>query len=151
METRSPLQRQSTSSLENGGTAHFTVLPALIFGAGGLATGFLAVSRHGSDIIPAALVAAFLLALAAYFFGVALRSRLVIEGTRIEVRGAFRERSADLGEIEGFRTVEFALRLVPATGAERGPRRHLHPIELQNRRRLPRLVPANSRPRPARP
>ena len=73
-----------------------------IFGAGGLATGFLAVSRHGSDIIPAALVAAFLLALAAYFFGVALRSRLVIEGTRIEVRGAFRERSADLGEIEGF-------------------------------------------------
>lgn len=80
-------------------------VPGAIFGAGGLATGFQAASNRGSNVLLIALVAAFLLALAAYFFGVALRSRLVIEGTRIEVRGAFRQRSSDLSEIEGFRTV----------------------------------------------
>ena len=35
----------------------------------------------------------------------ALRSRLVLEGTRIEVRGAVNENTADLSEIEGFRTI----------------------------------------------
>lgn len=34
-----------------------------------------------------------------------LRARLVIQGTQIEVRNAFRERVANLGEIEGFRTI----------------------------------------------
>jgi hypothetical protein len=34
----------------------------------------------------------------------ALRSRIVLEGTRIEVRGAVNESAADLNEIEGFRT-----------------------------------------------
>ncbi len=38
-----------------------------------------------------------------YMFTLALRSRLVIDGTRIEVRYAFKERTADLREIEGFR------------------------------------------------
>jgi hypothetical protein len=35
----------------------------------------------------------------------ALRSRLVINGTRIELCGLILERTADLSEIEGFRTV----------------------------------------------
>jgi heme-degrading monooxygenase HmoA len=51
------------------------------------------------------MVFLFLLPLSAYMLATVLRSRLVIEGARIEVRGAFRERSADLSEIEGFRTV----------------------------------------------
>jgi len=45
----------------------------------------------------------FLTAAGIYLFAVALRSRLVIEGSRIEVRYAIRERSADRSEIEGFR------------------------------------------------
>jgi len=38
-----------------------------------------------------------------YFFITVLRSRIVIDGTRISVRNAFGERTADLSEIEGFR------------------------------------------------
>ncbi len=37
------------------------------------------------------------------YFGLALRSRVVLEGTRISVRGAFREKSAEMREIEGYR------------------------------------------------
>jgi hypothetical protein len=42
-------------------------------------------------------------AIGAYLMTTALRSRLVIDGTRIEVYGAIRQNSADLSEIEGFR------------------------------------------------
>ncbi len=35
----------------------------------------------------------------------AVRSRIVIDGSHIAVRGTFRERSVDLSEIEGFRTI----------------------------------------------
>jgi hypothetical protein len=35
-----------------------------------------------------------------------LRARVVVDGTRIEVRSLFSERSADLSEIEGFRTIQ---------------------------------------------
>jgi hypothetical protein len=45
------------------------------------------------------------LGIGAYLVALAVRSRLVIDGTRIEVRGAFREQSADLSEIEGYRTI----------------------------------------------
>lgn len=39
-----------------------------------------------------------------YMLAWPLRSRLIIDGTRIEVRGVFRERVAELKDIEGFRT-----------------------------------------------
>jgi hypothetical protein len=45
------------------------------------------------------------LVLGLYLLATALRSRLVIDGTRIEVRGAFREQTADMSEVEGFRTI----------------------------------------------
>jgi hypothetical protein len=45
------------------------------------------------------------LAPAIYLVALALRSRLVFEGTRIEVRGAFSEQSADFSEVEGCRTL----------------------------------------------
>jgi hypothetical protein len=53
-----------------------------------------------------ALVSAlFFLAGGVYMLAWAYRSRLILDGTRIEVRTVFRECSADMSEIEGFRTV----------------------------------------------
>src|SRR5580658_9363036 len=51
------------------------------------------------------LIALFPIAMGAYLLLRGLRSRIVLEGTRIEVRGAFIEKSADRSEIEGFRTI----------------------------------------------
>jgi hypothetical protein len=50
------------------------------------------------------------IAIASFAFGIfllatALRSRLVIDGSRVEVHYGFSEKTADLSEIEGFRTV----------------------------------------------
>jgi uncharacterized protein (DUF697 family) len=50
-------------------------------------------------------LAGLLAILGAFFASIALRSRLVIDRDHIEVRGAFRERSAELNEIEGYRTI----------------------------------------------
>ena len=57
---------------------------------------------RSASIIPAL----FFLGGGIYVFASALRSRLVIDGSRIEVQTAFRERTADLGEIEGYRTIQ---------------------------------------------
>lgn len=54
----------------------------------------------------AMIPALFFLGGGVYVFASALRSRLVIDGSRIEVQTAFRERTADLGEIEGYRTIQ---------------------------------------------
>lgn len=43
------------------------------------------------------------LVLGYFFFALALRSRIVLEGTRISVRGPLRERSADVHEIVGYK------------------------------------------------
>lgn len=43
------------------------------------------------------------LALGCFFFALALRSRVALEGPRISVRGPLRERSADIREITGYR------------------------------------------------
>lgn len=40
-----------------------------------------------------------------YMLAQLTRARLIIDGTRIEVRGAFTTKSADLSDIEGFRTI----------------------------------------------
>jgi hypothetical protein len=45
------------------------------------------------------------IAFGVYLLATALRSRLVIDGTRIEVRYAFSDKTADLSEIEGYRTI----------------------------------------------
>lgn len=44
-----------------------------------------------------------LLALGYFFFALALRSRVVLEGSRISIREPLRERSADIREITGYR------------------------------------------------
>jgi MFS family permease len=53
----------------------------------------------------AALVGVAPMAIGIYLLALALRSRLAIDGTRFEVRGAFGEKTAEIGEIEGFRTI----------------------------------------------
>lgn len=55
--------------------------------------------------IPSLLMPLFLLAVGFYTVALAVRSKLVIEGTRIQVQHAFREQSAEVGGIEGFRTI----------------------------------------------
>jgi hypothetical protein len=47
----------------------------------------------------------FFLGIGIYPLVLALRARLVLEGTRIKVRGAWREYTAELSEIEGYRTI----------------------------------------------
>lgn len=64
-----------------------------------LTTGSLASGRS-----IALISTIFSLAGGAYMFAWALRARLVLDGTRIEVRSAVQEKSADRSEIEGFRT-----------------------------------------------
>jgi hypothetical protein len=64
-----------------------------------------ATSRFGQDKITAGISCLFFLAAGVYLLAWAFRSRLVLDGTRIEVRTAFGERTADLHEIEGFRTI----------------------------------------------
>jgi hypothetical protein len=62
------------------------------------------VSTQTHKQIPVALVV-FPLAMSAYLIAFALRSRLVLDGSHIEVHYAFRERTADRSEIEGYRVV----------------------------------------------
>jgi hypothetical protein len=73
------------------------------FTAGGLSLAASALGRPGAA--SAVLLAAVVFALGAYMLLLAFRSRIVIDGARIEVRGAFSVRSADLRQIEGFRTL----------------------------------------------
>lgn len=67
----------------------------------------LAALNLASDSIrPIALLfALFPAAICIYLVVLAFRSRVILDGSRIEVRNAFRDRSADLSEIEGYRTV----------------------------------------------
>jgi len=58
----------------------------------------------GSLALPAVLVL-IPMSLGLLLLTYAFRSHLIIEGSRITVRGPFTEKSADLSEIEGFRTV----------------------------------------------
>jgi hypothetical protein len=58
----------------------------------------------GNGATPALMVMLFA-GLGVYMLAQLTRARLVIDGTRIEVRGAFTTKSADRSEIEGIRTV----------------------------------------------
>lgn len=72
-----------------------------ILGGVGLAGTALAHRGDASGLSVAVLI----LALGVSMLLLAFRSRIVIDGSRIEMRGAFRTQSADLDEIEGFRTL----------------------------------------------
>ena len=79
------------------------VLLGLFIGGTGV-IGAWAVSKQ-ADYAASALLLAVPLALGLYLLATALRSRLAIDGSRIEVRGAFRVQTADVSEVEGFRTI----------------------------------------------
>jgi hypothetical protein len=79
----------------------------LLLGAASIAGGAFLATKIFSEQDGAFLAFIMMLfpLLGIYIFAWALRSRLVIDGTRIEVRGALKESAADLSQIEGFRTI----------------------------------------------
>jgi hypothetical protein len=79
-------------------------LIGLIFGGSGLFFAWYAWTQTHSAML-ALVGSAGLLATGYYLLALALRSRLVIDRSRVTIRGALREWSADLSEVEGFRTV----------------------------------------------
>jgi hypothetical protein len=66
---------------------------------------FVCTSSFGPDRIAARVSSVFFLAGGIYILAWAFRSRLIFDGMRIEVRSAFGERSADIHDVEGYRTV----------------------------------------------
>ena len=78
------------------------LLGGFFIATGLLLAGLSAFNSSGTPTLPMAVV---FVAIAFYPVLYALQSRLVLDGTRISVRGAFQERSADRSEIEGYRTI----------------------------------------------
>jgi hypothetical protein len=81
----------------------------LLLGFGVLCTGLAvmalrAPANTANALAPIMMI--FFLAIGGCLFAWALRARIILDGTRIEVRGLLGERSADLSEIEGFRTFQ---------------------------------------------
>jgi hypothetical protein len=67
---------------------------------------FLAWNAEASSAnFLAMLLAAFFIAYGPFMIAYALRSRFLLEGTHLTIRGPFLEKSSDLSEIEGFRTI----------------------------------------------
>ena len=66
---------------------------------------FVFLTGQGTQGPPALLLWVVFFGLGGYMLAYALRVRVVLEGNRITVRGAFRERSAEAADLEGFRTV----------------------------------------------
>jgi len=75
----------------------------LLFLAGAIACA--AVVMNGAQSAVLALFGILAAAGGVYMLALPVRGRMVLEGTRIEVRDTFREHVADLSEIEGFRTI----------------------------------------------
>jgi heme-degrading monooxygenase HmoA len=80
----------------------FFVLLGVIMVGGGFAISIAAV--HSGRAVEV-FMPIFFIGIGLYLAAYVLRSRVVIDGTRIEVRDAFRDRAAELSEIEGFRTI----------------------------------------------
>ncbi len=79
----------------------------LIFGApavaGGIVMSFLA-SKTTNAAVPL-LIALLFFGAGVYLIALAQRSRVIIEGNQIEIHGAFTDRTADVNEILGTRTI----------------------------------------------
>jgi heme-degrading monooxygenase HmoA len=81
----------------------FFMLLGLVFAGIGGFVAFIAAAHSGRAV--EVIMPIFFIGMGLYLAAYALRSRVVIDGARIEVRDAFRDRAADLSEIEGFRTI----------------------------------------------
>lgn len=66
---------------------------------------FVVASHAGSNNALSLISVLLIAGGGAYMFLFAWRGRVVIDGSRIEIRGAIQEKSADLSEIEGYRTI----------------------------------------------
>lgn len=80
----------------------------LVFGVllGGLGALIVFVAAQNGRSGPSISITALLLLVVGFYLAIlALRSRLVIDGAHIEVRGVLSEKSAELSDIEGYRTV----------------------------------------------
>jgi hypothetical protein len=81
----------------------FFLVFGLITAGGGVFLIYNSLTKLNTDQL--IFMAIIPIALGIYLLATALRSRLVIDGTRVEVRYAFSDKTADLSEIEGYRTV----------------------------------------------
>lgn len=79
----------------------------LILGAPAVAGGIVmcVLAFKGANMALPILMTAVFSGFGIYLIALAMRSRVIIDGNRIEVRGAFTERFADLNEIQGLRTI----------------------------------------------
>ncbi len=79
----------------------------LILGAPAIAGGIImcALALKGANTaLPLVMTGAFLFS-GIYLIALAMSSRVILNGNRIEIRGAFTDRFADINEIEGYRTI----------------------------------------------
>lgn len=79
----------------------------LVFGSlpvAGSIVMFALALKGANTALPIIMTAVFL-GFGIYLLALAMRSRVIIEGNRIEIRGAFTEHFADLNEIQGLRTI----------------------------------------------
>ncbi len=82
----------------------FLILGLLLIGLGVFGTYALTGTTSKSPfVLPAVLL--FPLGFGAYLMLLALRSRVVLDGTRIEVRTPFGAKTADASEVEGYRDI----------------------------------------------
>jgi hypothetical protein len=99
-------QQENTAKIEYRQTG-LTKVVSLIF-AGviffvGIASCYLFSTRF--PLVQGKILSLLIIVGSIYFLATVLRSRILIEGTRIKVRNAFGERSADLVEIAGVRDI----------------------------------------------
>jgi hypothetical protein len=84
--------------------AFFLAIGIFLVGIGVLAWYSTSTSSGRTGAFPIAM-ALLLVGLGGYLLALALRSRLIIDGSHIEVRSALQEQTAELSDIEGYRTV----------------------------------------------
>lgn len=78
----------------------------MLLGVATVGGGFaISIAAANSGRAVEVIMPIFFIGMGLYLAAYALRSRVVIDGARIEVRGAVRDRAAELSEIEGFRTI----------------------------------------------
>lgn len=87
----------------SGWSRAFIFIVGCMFAAFSCGFGFLA--RSNPNGVAGILMALLFLAIPVYLVAYAVRSRIIVDGSRITVRTAFGEKSADRGEIIGFRTL----------------------------------------------
>jgi hypothetical protein len=81
----------------------FSLVLGIIFEGFGAFLVYISLTKPNLGSLLYIAIASF--AFGIYMLATALRSRLVIDGSRVEVRYGFSEKTADLSEIEGYRTV----------------------------------------------